>query len=200
ARANSFRLFIAASCSLSSDPTRRPGPRAGADCACQGGCQDRQAGQRSPPGPPEADGRPGRGVSPPAERPTFSPGLNQGGDNLLPVRAYTQHYTRGVMTTGHDLALALRAAYLALHRQTDATMAPFGVTADQFVLLAALAEGDALTQQALVRRVGSDASTVRAMLLLLEVRGLVSREPHPDDGRARSVALTPLGRQVSHQA
>ena len=97
------------------------------------------------------------------------------------------------MSTGHDLALALRSAYLVMHRLADASLARFGVTADQFVLLAALAESGALTQQDLARRICSDASTVRAMLLLLEGRGLVARDPHPSDGRARSVALTPRG-------
>jgi DNA-binding MarR family transcriptional regulator len=100
------------------------------------------------------------------------------------------------MTAGHEVALALRAAYLALHRQTNDCFTGDGVTADQFVLLAALAEGDAVTQQGLVRRVGSDPNTVRAMLLLLEGRGLVARAPHPTDGRARSVTLTAKGRRV----
>lgn len=100
------------------------------------------------------------------------------------------------MTSGHDVARALRAAYLALHRQTNDCFAADGVTADQFVLLSALAEANAATQQELVRRVGSDPNTVRAMLLLLEDRGLVARERRPDDGRARSVTLTAKGRQV----
>jgi DNA-binding MarR family transcriptional regulator len=100
------------------------------------------------------------------------------------------------MTTGHEVAMALRAAYLALHRQTNDCFARDGVTADQFVLLAALAEADAVTQQQLVRRVGSDPNTVRAMLLLLESRGLVARERHPADGRARCVTLTGKGRKV----
>jgi DNA-binding MarR family transcriptional regulator len=99
------------------------------------------------------------------------------------------------MITGHELALALRSAYLAMHRRTDAVLASFGVTADQFVLLAALAEADALTQQDLVRRLSSDASTIRAMLLLLEERGLIARAAHPHDGRARCVSLTPKGRR-----
>src|SRR5215470_17837382 len=80
------------------------------------------------------------------------------------------------MTTGREIARALRAAYLALHRQTNGCFADEGVTADQFVLLSALADEDAVTQQELVRRVGSDPNTVRAMLLLLEDRGLVARE------------------------
>jgi DNA-binding MarR family transcriptional regulator len=100
------------------------------------------------------------------------------------------------MTSGREVARALRAAYLALHRQTNDCLAKNRVTADQFVLLAALAEGDAVTQQELVRRLSSDPSTVRAMLLLLEDRGLVDRERHPADARARCVTLTAKGRQV----
>lgn len=97
---------------------------------------------------------------------------------------------------GHEVARALRAAYLALHRQTNACLADDGVTADQFVVLSALADADAVTQQDLVRRVSSDPNTVRAILILLEGRGLVAREPHPADGRARRVTLTPEGRRV----
>ena len=101
------------------------------------------------------------------------------------------------MTTGHELAMALRAAYLALHRRSDAAFAPRGVTADQFVLLATLARGgEALTQRELARRMSSDPSTVRAMLVLLEQRGLVEREAHPTDARKRTVALTAKGQRA----
>ena len=100
------------------------------------------------------------------------------------------------MTSGREIARALRAAYLALHRRTNACLAQDGVTADQFVLLSALADADAVNQQELVRRINSDPNTVRAMLLLLENRGLVARDRHPADGRARSVTLTAKGRQV----
>lgn len=100
------------------------------------------------------------------------------------------------MTTGKDIAIALRTAYLALHRRSDAAFAPLGVTADQFVLLATLARGHALTQRELARRMSSDPSTVRAMLILLEQRGLVERATHPTDARARTVALTAEGVRV----
>jgi DNA-binding MarR family transcriptional regulator len=100
------------------------------------------------------------------------------------------------MTSGREVARALRAAYLALHRQTSDCFAKDAVTADQFVVLSALADADAVTQQELVRRVSSDPNTVRAMLLLLEGRGLIAREQHPTDGRARCVTLTFKGRQV----
>ena len=100
------------------------------------------------------------------------------------------------MVGGHDIAMALRAAYWAMHREADALLQPHGVTANQFVLMSVLAEGKVLTQQELVRRASSDANTVRAMLVLLERSGLVSRRPHQTDGRARCVALTDKGRRT----
>ena len=101
------------------------------------------------------------------------------------------------MTTGHDLAIALRAAYLALHRRSDARFAQFGVSADQFVLLATLARGgEALTQRELARRMSSDPSTVRSMLVLLAARGLIERDAHPTDARARTVTLTAKGQRA----
>ncbi len=99
-----------------------------------------------------------------------------------------------MLNAGHELAMKLRAAYWTMHRRADAQLARLGVTADQFVLLSILAEGDGITQQQLVRRASSDPNTVRAMLVLLERRGLVSRTRHPTDGRARSVGLTRKGR------
>lgn len=103
------------------------------------------------------------------------------------------------MTTGSDIAIVLRAAYLTLHRRSDARFAAHGITADQFVLLATLTRGNALTQRELARRMTSDPSTVRAMLVLLERRGLVERDTHPTDGRARTVALTAKGKRAFRQ-
>ena len=100
------------------------------------------------------------------------------------------------MTIARSIPLGLRVAYLAMHRQTDACLAKNGCTADQFVLLGLLVREDAVTQQELVRRASSDPNTVRAMLVLLEKRGLVARVGHPTDGRARSVNLTGKGRRL----
>jgi len=94
-----------------------------------------------------------------------------------------------------QIPLMLRAAYLTMHRRSDAAFAVHGVTADQFVLLATLSEEEPLTQKELAIRMPSDPSTVRAMLVLLEERGLVRRDAHPTDGRARTAALTPAGRR-----
>ena len=103
------------------------------------------------------------------------------------------------MTDRAELPMALRAAYLAMHRKSDAQFANYGVTADQFVLLATLSRGDALTQRELARRMPSDPSTVRAMLVLLEKQGLVKRDIHPSDSRARTVTLTAAGKRKFRQ-
>ena len=104
------------------------------------------------------------------------------------------------MAPRDELPLALRSAYLTLHRRSDAVFAAYGITADQFVLLATLARGQAMTQRELAARMTSDPSTVRAMLVLLEKQGLVSRAAHPTDARARTVTLTKTGVRTFRQA
>jgi DNA-binding MarR family transcriptional regulator len=103
------------------------------------------------------------------------------------------------MVETHHIPMSLRAAYLSMHRQTNAHLAQFGITADQFVCLILLADKDGITQQELVQQATSDPNTIRAMLVLLEKRGLVIRQKHPTDGRARSVTITDKGRQVLDQ-
>jgi DNA-binding MarR family transcriptional regulator len=100
------------------------------------------------------------------------------------------------MHDGRELPRLLRAAYFGMHRASDAHFSKHGVTADQFVLLACLAEQDGIMQQELARRASSDPSTIRAMLVLLEGRALVTRQRHPDDSRARVVSLTAKGRRL----
>jgi DNA-binding MarR family transcriptional regulator len=95
-----------------------------------------------------------------------------------------------------ELPRLLRAAYFGMHRISDAHFASHGVTADQFVVLACLAEQDAIMQKDLAHLACSDPSTIRAMLVLLEGRGLVARERNPKDSRARLVTLLPKGRRL----
>ncbi len=100
------------------------------------------------------------------------------------------------MTIGHDIPMGLRSAYLWMHRQTNAQLAPCKATAKQFVLLSLLIEEDGITQHELVQRASSDPNTIRAMLVLMAKRGLITRECHPNDRRARTVTLTRKGRLV----
>jgi DNA-binding MarR family transcriptional regulator len=95
--------------------------------------------------------------------------------------------------------MRLRDAYLAWHRMANAHFERLGVTADQFVVLSLLAEGEGVTQRELVERASSDANTIGEMLTRLEKKQLVRRQPHPKDGRARCVFLTPRGRKTQVQ-
>lgn len=96
-----------------------------------------------------------------------------------------------------SFGIRLRRAYLALHRRANAELRrQFGVTADQFVVLSLLVEGDGVSQQELGNRCYSDPSTTGALVRLMEDRGWVWREPDPSDGRARRVHLTRTGRRL----
>jgi DNA-binding MarR family transcriptional regulator len=50
-----------------------------------------------------------------------------------------------------------------------------------------------LTQNEVAVRLGMDANTTSQIVRTLERRGLLTRTPHPDDARARALALTPQG-------
>jgi DNA-binding MarR family transcriptional regulator len=95
-----------------------------------------------------------------------------------------------------NIAMAIREAYLTMHRQTNLYILKYGITADQFVCMAILDEHHNITQQELVKHATSDPNTIRAMLLLLEKRELIKREDHPNDKRAWVVSLTKKGRQL----
>jgi DNA-binding MarR family transcriptional regulator len=100
----------------------------------------------------------------------------------------------------HVLAMCLRRAYLAFHRQVNAWTLKYGITADQFVMLRVAAREPGLTQIEIVERTASDPNTVAAILRLLEERGLIRRKPHATDGRARCVFLTSRGRKLQQRA
>jgi DNA-binding MarR family transcriptional regulator len=73
------------------------------------------------------------------------------------------------------------------------------MTADQYVLLSVLVSSGEATQQELVRRCYSDTATIGTMLSLLEAKRLVTRTPHPRDGRALNVKLTRAGRNLAEE-
>jgi len=98
---------------------------------------------------------------------------------------------------GHELAMRLRAAHAHLRRRSNAGFAFAGMSADQYVLLTALAEGNGATQQELVRKCCSDTATVGKMVSLLVAKGHVTRTAHPEDGRAWKIRLTAQGRQLT---
>jgi DNA-binding MarR family transcriptional regulator len=57
-----------------------------------------------------------------------------------------------------------------------------------------------LTLKALADIIGTDAPATTVIVNDLEARGLVVREPHPEDKRAKVVSLTPEGRRLVRSA
>lgn len=104
------------------------------------------------------------------------------------------------MHEGRELAIWLRKAYLAFHRRVNSWMLSYGVTADQYVVLRTVVLQPGITQIQIVQRVASDPNTVAAIVRLLELRGLVRREAHSRDGRARCVFPTVAGRSLERRA
>ena len=96
----------------------------------------------------------------------------------------------------HELSMALRRAYMRLHRDTCARCAEENITADQFVLMNVVNSAGSAKQSTLVELVDSDANTISAMLRRLQHRGLIRREKHPVDLRANTVQLTEKGAQL----
>ena len=84
-----------------------------------------------------------------------------------------------------------------------AALRPHGLTHVQFVLAASLAwlgsEGP-VTQKQLADHSGTDPMMTSQVVRTLVRRGLVDRVPHPDDGRAWSLAVTAEGRRVVNRA
>lgn len=71
--------------------------------------------------------------------------------------------------------------------------AEFDLTPVQFAALAAVARQPALDQRTLARTIGFDTSTIGGVIDRLERRGLVMRQPAPDDRRVRRLTITPEG-------
>src|SRR5262249_25587064 len=72
-------------------------------------------------------------------------------DRMVELNTYSQPQRCIAMhDEAHDLAMALRGAYLTMHRKADSFFIKYGVTADQYVLLHLLARESGVTQQTLV--------------------------------------------------
>jgi DNA-binding MarR family transcriptional regulator len=91
----------------------------------------------------------------------------------------------------------------AWQRRQRAALQPLGVTHSQFVLLAAatwFGHTETLTQARLAELTGVDVMTTSQVLRTLELAKLVERDTHPDDPRAKTIAVTARGRELARKA
>ena len=108
------------------------------------------------------------------------------------------------MDSGSDGDLA-RRAWRAMsdvvldHDRKDAVSAALGLSFARVRALRRLS-AQPLTLRGLAERLGADPPYVTLIVDDLEQRGLVQRTPHPQDRRAKLVALTAAGRAAAARA
>lgn len=96
----------------------------------------------------------------------------------------------------HCLGLQLQRAARAVARCFDEALRPLELTSGQFELLVLLGRTPAGRIGAVAERLGRDRTTITAILKPLTQRGLVAVTADPDDGRGRTLTLTPAGKDL----
>lgn len=94
-----------------------------------------------------------------------------------------------------ELSLAIGQLLRRLRADTN----PDGLTWSQTMVLARLDKAGPMTTADLARAEGVKPQSMGATLAELENEGLVSRQPHPTDGRQILFALTEAGIQARHR-
>lgn len=91
-------------------------------------------------------------------------------------------------------------AYSLVAHEHDRLFRPFGLTGPAYNVLVILAgAGEPLPPYVIGDRLLVTRGTVTGLLDTLERKGLVSRQPHPDDRRMLLVELTPAARPLMRQ-
>jgi DNA-binding MarR family transcriptional regulator len=108
-------------------------------------------------------------------------------------------------STAGGFGYALLHAAQLWRTEAAAALRPFELTVPQFLVVMQLYrrarhEGSPLTQAEVAAQLGMDANTASQIVRALERRGLVDRQPHPDDARARALALTLAGLERARDA
>ena len=88
----------------------------------------------------------------------------------------------------------------ASHTRIAKALESLDLTPALFALLNLLGRADGANQQELGRAMAVDPSTMVSLIDELEAKGLAKRQPHPNDRRARAVALTAKGRRVRERS
>lgn len=96
------------------------------------------------------------------------------------------------------LFYSLESAIKAYRRFAQARLSAAGIdiTIDQWLVLKTIHESADVTLQQVGVAVFKDFASVTRIVQLLERKGLLRREPHPNDGRRSELVLTGAGEAV----
>lgn len=92
--------------------------------------------------------------------------------------------------------VVLARAYAAVARAVEEQIARSGLTTTEFGILEALHHKGPLLLGEIQRKVLVTSGGITYLVDRLVAKGLVTREPSPDDRRARYAVLTPEGKQL----
>jgi len=95
-----------------------------------------------------------------------------------------------------SLASTLRLSVMRLARRMRAQRAETSLTLSQLATLATLERHGALSPSELAAHERIQPPSMTRLLAVLEEQQLVSREPHPTDGRQVVVTLSPSGKAL----
>jgi DNA-binding MarR family transcriptional regulator len=102
-------------------------------------------------------------------------------------------YDRAV---SHRLGYLLKHAHLRYMQLTAAQLEPLGISPREWAALNCLDEQHQLSQREAADLLGVDRTTMVALVDELQAKGLVTRQPQPDDRRKNIVRLTSKGRNA----
>lgn len=100
----------------------------------------------------------------------------------------------------HSVGFMLSSLGYAVAKRFRETLAPLNLEPREFALLRAVGACEGQSQQTLGDRLLIPASRMVAFVDALEARGLLERQPNPEDRRARALYLTQTGRELLGEA
>jgi DNA-binding MarR family transcriptional regulator len=89
--------------------------------------------------------------------------------------------------------LNIKRIYLLMRKVLDERLSPYHLTTSQFEILGYLYNTKRMEQQKLQHCTGITPATLTGLLEKLEQRDYVTRQPSPEDTRAKIVTLTAAG-------
>lgn len=89
-----------------------------------------------------------------------------------------------------------RRAWLVVVEQFAQRMAPYDLRPVDFSVLSLVTHNPGITSRQLCAALGIQPPNLVGLVSALEKRGLLARLPHPRDGRAMGLHLTPAGRKL----
>lgn len=108
--------------------------------------------------------------------------------------------TPNVLSLDEQVCFPIYAASNLIQRIYRPLLEPLGLTYAQYLVMLVLWEEDGVPVTQVGERVLLDTGTLSPLVRRLEKSGLLTKKPHPDDGRVVVLQLTAKGRRLRERA